>query len=441
MAEPVQPKRNIIRYKLRGDARVLFSAPEHEVILAGPADTGKTVASILKAHAICSRVPNAQGAIIRKTQSSLSGSVVKTFQRITAGSGVRSYGGETPSKFIYPNGSVVWLGGMDNPDKVLSSERDFIYVNQAEELTLNDWETLATRCSGRASVIEHPQLYGDCNPGGSKHWIRERAASGKLRLLNARHQDNPTIYDDDGKLTPDGEKRLSVLQNLSGVRRKRLLEGIWATSEGAVYDTFDPSIHICTRLRSEMRRNYLAVDEGYTNPAVILDIGEDNDGRWHCFREFYKRGVLQGAVVTEAKLMFQENGCELAAVDESAAGLIADMVAAGIRAIGGKGRVLDGINHIQNRLKVAGDGRPRYTIDPSCVNHINEFESYVWKPEKDVPEKEYDHSLDAVRYLDHVLVVPTGAWDTSLLPPVAAPDPDAETESTDMGKFEIDFTT
>ena len=72
--------------------------------------------------------------------------------------------------------------------------------------------------------------------------------------------------------------------------------------------------------------------------------------------------------------------------------------------------MLDGIQAIQNRLKVAGDGRPRYTIDPTCTNHINEFESYVWKPEKDVPEKEYDHSLDASRYLDDVLAVPTGAF-------------------------------
>ena len=92
---------------------------------------------------------------------------------------INPYGGDkTPDRYIYPNGSVIWLGGMDNPDKVLSSERDFIYVNQAEELAEGDWETLKTRCNGRAGNAPYAQLSGDCNPGGSKHWIRERAKRG-----------------------------------------------------------------------------------------------------------------------------------------------------------------------------------------------------------------------------------------------------------------------
>ena len=32
------------------------------------------------------------------------------------------------------------------------------------------------------------------------------------------------------------------------------------------------------------------------------------------------------------------------------------------------------------------------------INTINEFESYVWKPQKDEPVKENDHALDALRY-------------------------------------------
>jgi phage terminase large subunit len=54
---------------------------------------------------------------------------------------------------------------------------------------------------------------------------------------------------------------------------------------------------------------------------------------------------------------------------------------------------------VQDLLKIQGDGKPRLTVDPSCVNVINEFESYTWKPEKDEPVKENDHAMDAVRYL------------------------------------------
>ncbi len=404
-----------IVYELRGGNGQLFTSTEQEVMCSGPAETGKTVAAVLKAHAICDQVPGAQGAIVRKAYNSLTGSVIRTYERIIQpeSRGITIYGGNKPERFIYPNGSVIWMGGMDNASRVLSSERDFIYVNQAEELTLDDWETLVTRCTGRGSVVKHAQLFGDCNPAGSLHWIRKREA---LRLLTTRHTDNPSLYTVTGELTEQGRRSMAALNALTGIRRKRLLEGIWATAEGAVYDMFNPSVHVCVRSVTEMMRWFLAMDEGYTNPAVILLIGEDSDGRHHCFREFYRSGVLQAEVVQQAKVRFMNPAgwamtqpgetppqltarCSKAAVDESAAGLIADLNNAGVSSAGAKGRVLDGINYVQNRLKIQGDGRPRFTIDPSCINLVNEMESYVWRPEKDVPLKENDHACDAYRYL------------------------------------------
>ena len=372
-------------------------------------NTGKTWAACAKGIEMCVNVPGAQGALVRKTAASVPGTVLRTFKAI-AGSGVTYYGGESPSRIIFPNGSQIWIGGMDNSDRVLGAERDFIQVSQAEELTLDDWEKLATRCSGRGAKVQHPQLFADCNPGGSRHWIRERAKAGKLRLITSRHQDNPTIYDAAGNLTEEGARRLAVLDNLTGVRRKRLKEGVWATAEGAVYDMFDPAVHVKVRSREEMRRFYLAVDIGYTNPAAVLDVGEDGDGRWHCFREFYRTQVVPEDLAATVAAWWSERRYELCVVDAAAAGFIASLVSAGVRAVGGKGTVLGkagsgGIQAVQNRLKVQGDGLPRYTLDPSCVNHQNEFESYSWKPGQDVPEKEHDHC-----FVGDTLILTKAGW-------------------------------
>jgi phage terminase large subunit len=388
-----------------GGAKELMYSHDHEAIIQGPAETGKTLAACWKVHILASKYPGAQGAIIRKTQKSLYGSVLQTFERVIAGAPVNPYGGEKPEKYIYANGSTVWVGGMDNPDKVLSSERDFIYTNQTEELALDDWEKLLTRATGRAAVIPYPQVFGDCNPGGSKHWIRQRAG---LKLIQSRHKDNPTLFDPTtGEPTEQGKRTMAILSGLTGVRRKRLFEGIWATAEGAVYDTFDASIHVCERDRAEFGRFLLMMDEGYTNPAVILDVGIDGDGRLHIFREYYKRGVLQKDVVNIALSWVGEFGHYNVAVDQAAAGLIADLRDVGLPANGYKGRVLDGITTVQAYLAVQGDGKPRLTIDPACVETINEFESYVWRPEKDEPLKENDHAMDALRYGANSI---DGAW-------------------------------
>ena len=362
-------------YTPYGGALDFFYAVEHEVILSGPAETGKTLAACWKAHTLASKYAGCNGAIVRKTQASVYGSVLQTFQRVIKGAPVVIYGGERPEKFIYPNGSTIWVGGMDNPDKILSSERDFVYVNQAEELLVDDWEKLATRTTGRGAVIRYPQLFGDCNPGGSRHWIRQRAQEHKLLLIQSKHTDNPTLFNPNtGEITEQGRRTMNILSDLTGVRRKRLLDGIWATAEGAVYDLFDPGVHVQSRPDDDFQRWVLGMDEGYTNPAVILLIGIDADGCLHIAREFYRRGVLQSAVVAQALEWWNEYRCEIAAVDNSAAGLIADLQDIGVNAVGTKGRVLDGITLTQNLLKVQGDGRPRLTVDPGCVDTINEFE-------------------------------------------------------------------
>jgi PBSX family phage terminase large subunit len=385
-------------YTPRGGCKDFFYCKDHEYIAEGPSETGKTIAACWKMHILALKYAGLNGAIIRKTQKSLYGSVLQTWDRVTKDAPVVTYGGEKPEKYLYNNGSVIWVGGMDNSDKILSSERDFFYVNQAEELTLDDWEKLTTRTTGRGAIMPYTMTFGDCNPGGSKHWIRERAQGGKLKLIHTTHKDNPTIYNLDGTLTEHGQRAMDTLTGLSGVRRKRLYEGIWATSEGAVYDMFDASIHVKVRDEADFKQWGLAMDAGYTHPAVILLIGIDDDWRWHIAREFYERGKLQEDVVRVAKDWFMEKGCEMIAVDEAAAGLIADLRNNGIPAQGGKGKVFGGITSVQDRLKVQGDGFPRLSVDPSCINTINEFESYVWKPEKDEPVKENDHAMDAIRY-------------------------------------------
>jgi len=400
-------------YRPRGGAEQLIYAHDPEVILCGPSETGKSLAGCFKAHLLLSKYPKAQGVLVRKTYKSIAGSIGQTFERVIAGCPVERFGGEKVEKYIYANGAVLWVAGMDIADKVLSSERDFIFANQAEELSLDDWEKLTTRTTGRGAVIPFPQTFGDCNPSRSQHWIKQRAKDGRLKLLTSTHRDNPTLYDESGTLTEQGRRTMAVLENLTGVRRQRLLLGQWASAEGAIFEMFDQTIHVVERPASEFRVWHLAMDEGYTHPAVILLVGEDSDGRWHIAREFYERGKLQSDVVATAREWFNDSACDRVAVDAAAAGLIADLQNAGVRAEGAKGRVLDGIQAIQNRLKVCGDGRPRLTVSTACQNTINEFESYEWQAEKDAPQKENDHAMDALRYLNALLSEPTGVWSAS----------------------------
>jgi hypothetical protein len=59
---------------------------------------------------------------------------------------------------------------MDNPDRIMSTEFDTVFVQEATELTETDWENLTTRL--RNFVLPYQQLTADCNSGSPSHWLK-----------------------------------------------------------------------------------------------------------------------------------------------------------------------------------------------------------------------------------------------------------------------------
>jgi phage terminase large subunit len=338
---------------------------------------------------------------------------------------VRVLGGETPYLYIFKNGSKIWTCGMDNAGSVLSSERDIIQVCQAEELTLDDWEYLTTRCTGRGAVVPDPMQFGDCNPSMSRHWIRDRAKEGKLLLVNTSVRDNPNLYEDDGTITKQGIRTMATLDSLSGVRQLRLRDGVWATAEGAVFGMFNPLVHVKVRSPFDFCNWYCTIDMGHRNPAALLKVGGDYDGRWHVFEEYYKKGMVEFEVSGKAKEWHAQRAFEAVVYDEAAASLGATIKMDGMNAQPGKGNIIDTYYNLQSRMTVVKTdvseaypaGRPRLTIDPSCVNLINEIESLVYQKDTDKPVDKDNHCLAALRYLGDHLSEPTGAFSSTNMPP------------------------
>jgi PBSX family phage terminase large subunit len=380
------------------------------MLLTGSAGGGKSRVAAEKIHAYCKHYPGAAALIMRKAREWNARSILPFYKETVVGDDPQVQFNKSEGTFYYANGSVVYSGGMLD-DKQREAVRsiggsgglDIAWLEEANAFSRQDFEEVLGRI--RHTAADWQQVILTTNPGGSMHWIKKDLINGgEASVYYSGAKDNDH----------NAESYLSTLDKLTGVMYERLVLGKWVQAEGAIYDMFDHRVHVKTRPETELRAWYLAMDEGYTNPAVILLVGEDSDGRLHVFREWYERGKLQSAVVEQAQKWTRDKRVRLAAVDEAAAGLIADLANNNVPAVGSKGRVLDGIQSIQNRLKVAGDGRPRLTVDPSCVNVINEFESYTWKKTtstgitKDEPQKENDHAMDALRYLDRVVDRPTG---------------------------------
>ncbi len=203
------------------------------------------------------------------------------------------------------------------------------------------------------------------------------------------------------------------------------LGGAFVGFDGLVYELFSDDAHIAER-HGPWARVIAGIDEGYTNPAVLLVVGLDGDDRAHVIEEYYQRRVLQADFVLQALALQRRHGVSMFYADPSAAGLIADLRASGLPVQPAKNDVLGGIRHVQARLAVQGDGRPRLTIDPECANVRSELLSYVWRERSDgtrldAPEKANDHAMDALRYALYSAGIAPPAPARSSQPRVAAP--------------------
>jgi len=416
-----------------GGGLTLWKCKDPEVIISGPAETGKTRTALEKLDALMWKYPGAQAIIVRKTYKSLKTSVLLTFERKVLGAWdpetgrfdqrktpVQKLGGEHVEGYRYPNGSHIYLGGMDVPDKVLSSEWDIVYINQAEELTLNDWEIITTRTTGRAGNMPYAQVMADCNPGAPMHWIRARAEKGRLTFIESRHEDNPTLFDPvTHQITEQGTRSLTVLDNLTGVRYLRLRLGKWAAAEGVIYEDFDREVHIINSFPIPVDWvRFRAIDFGYTNPFVCQWWAMDPDGRLYLYREIYMTHRLVEDHARQINQLSQGEQIQATIADHDAEDR-ATLERYGIPTIAAMKAVSLGIQAFQTRLRKAGDGKPRLFImagalveaDPILINDKKpicteqEIESYIWIPTKDgklnkeAPLKENDHGMDPARYL------------------------------------------
>lgn len=422
--------------RIRGPVTRLMRG-EHppEVVISGPAGTGKTRAILEWIHRRCA-TETIRVLFLRKTLESLKGSALLTYtQQVlhefdgkqSAADGVSYFGGNTirlPDFTYAETGSKIILGGMDKTSKVLSTEYDLIYVNECTELTLDEWEQLGGR-TDRPSMRDrgtHGVLIGDCNPDAPTHWVKIREAEGTLALWGSTHEDNPAMWDRHRReWTPAGLRYLARIDRYTGVRYQRMRLGKWVAAEGQVYEGWNPDVHLVHRfdIPPEWPR-YWTIDFGYVHPFVWQWWAEGPDGALYRYREIYMtRRLVEDHAALGMRMSANEPRPRAVICDHDAEDRATFERKTGTKTTAAKKTKRDGIQAVAARLRPEANGRPhlfflrdslverddelREEGRPTCTEE--EFPVYVWpdggkgqRDKDEEPVKENDHGLDATRY-------------------------------------------
>lgn len=309
-------------YRPRGAAWDLFYKFDlkdyQEVLFEGRAGTGKTLAIAMWIHAQALKYPGMKILFVRGTRDSMTNSCMATFEdqvlKVDMPSVCAGRDRSQREHYEYPNGTRIVVCGMNNEDRIMSTEYDVIWLNEATvDITVSQYEklTIRLRPAGRR-VTPYSILLADCNPSFKGHFLNQRfmpdpAAEVKRLRLIGRHEDNPRYYNADGTLTDEGRTYIARLKAMTGASRQRYYEGKWASEEGLVYNEFDPAVHVIRRADlPPIEYYFMSCDWGFRNAGVLQVWGVDSDERMYQVHETYRTQQTVDYWADEAVKLYNE---------------------------------------------------------------------------------------------------------------------------------------
>lgn len=263
--------------------RALFSGQAIHNLAVGGSRSGKTFGICVLIDRRAWKAPGSRHLIYRKHAVAAKQSIgMDTMPKVhdLTGDPLPKWH-EQDGYFSYPNGSEVWLAGLDssNVDKVLGKEYATIYGNEVSEVAFDIREQVLTRLAQKINQVDGRPLplreYCDLNPTTTAHWTYSLWIKG-VHPASGRDVDrgayssifiNPT--DNRANLPP------SVFATLDGMsermRRRFLLGEYSADVEEALWRR--SMIQRLQKAPGDMDRIVIAID-----PAVSSQIGSDETG-------------------------------------------------------------------------------------------------------------------------------------------------------------------
>ena len=361
----------------------LENSKAKNVIIYGGAGAGKsfTLAQFLIFERLL-KYKNKRFLFTRKYNPSLKLSVIKLIRELLHEYNIPFEENKAEQVFSFPYlRSEIVFRGIDDAEKLKSAEFNYIWLEEATEFNMEDYQQLRLRLR-RANAGQRNQIYLTFNPIGKNNWIYKYFFEKKqpdTQILHTNFLDNPFL----------DEEYINILQNLKE-QDHRFYQiytlGEFADLDHLVYNNWE----VISELPNKFDEIIYGLDFGYNNPTALLQIGIYDD-EIYIIKELYKNHLTNADLIREMKHFVDKRGIIYA--DSAEPARIEEIKRAGFWIKPAEKSVKDGIDFVK---------RHRIHVHSSCVNTIQEIETYSWKKKDDQildePVKFNDHSMDALRY-------------------------------------------
>lgn len=315
--------------------------------------------------------------IARKTFPALRMTVMRDFFEVlnTLGLYDEKWHNKTDSTY-YIGSNLVEFVSMDQPQKKRGAKRTYLWLNEANEFSLEDFRQLNMRTTGR--------VFLDFNPSDEFHWIYDEVLTRPdCTFIQSTYKDNPF-------LAPELVKEIE--------RYKEVDENYWrvyglgerGVSEATIYPKFE-LIHEWPAVTETI----YGLDFGYTNPTAFVRVGLHEKNAY--LEELIYQSYLTDEDTIQAIKEMNIPRSALIYCDTANPQGIEKLKRAGFNAWPSDKSVHAGIKKVKEY---------KLHITAGSLNLQKEMKSYKWKTDSDgkvldEPVKLNDHIADATRYAIH----------------------------------------
>jgi phage terminase large subunit len=359
-----------------------FEAKTKIVVNQGSSRSGKTY-SILQLLILVKafQEKDAIFTIVRKTLPSLKASAMRDFFEILKNEDLYDERHHNKTENTYTlNGNLFEFVSLDQPQKKRGAKRTYLFINEANELNLEDWVQL--------SIRTEKQIFLDYNPSMEEHWIYDVVLPREdCTFIQSTYLDNKDFLPEE--VVKEIENLKYVDENywrVYGLGLPGQIKGLVFTNWEQV-DTFPQE--------SDCKWIVYGMDFGFSNdPTALIKVGLCG-GELYLDELIYNRGLTNQDIARwmgELGLKWEDE-----VIADNQPKCIYEIKKEGFQVkatFKGKDSILAGIDVLK---------RYKMKVTKRSVNLIRELKNYKWREDQagkatNVPIDKFNHGIDAVRY-------------------------------------------
>jgi len=318
-------------------------------------------------------------SIVRKTLPALKGSAYRDFLKIIADENWYSEANHNKSEMTYLLfGNLVEFISVDQPQKIRGRKRNVCFINEANELSYEDFFQLNVRTTDKIIL--------DYNPSDEFHWIYDK--------LEPRPDADffITTYLDNPFLESELVSEIEFLKEADPDHWRVFGLGLKGLSRDTIYTHWK----LCDGLPGK-GEVWMGQDFGFNVPSSLVRV-EMYEGAIYVEQVLHETRLTTGDLIERYKELQMGKNVEIFC-DSAEPKTIEELRRAGFNAKEADKDVTEGIRKVKSL--------PLY-ITKGSADILKEIKSYKWKTDvngrpvkdkdRDEPVKFNDHAMDALRY-------------------------------------------